>query len=413
MSADDDASRRVAVVLDGFDKWAGGLDFIRLILNGLLVDPGMQVQLLIPRASLRMRLRSLAGALVRLLQGAAKGRLKWLPSPGFEPEAIAALFADFGTRAAPHFYVNTRQGLVRAIGTSGAQVVLPSMVALGRDFPFPWVGYIFDFQHRQLPEFFRPNERQQRDAAFSKMLTEADVVLANAIAVRNDAESYFPGSARKIVCLPFAPSPKPEWLALDPAAVQRAYGLPSRYFIVCNQFWIHKDHATAVRAFATFRAEHGGDIALVCTGGLHDFRAPGHVDGIRALIESLGLGTRVHLLGHIPKADQIALLRGSIAVLQPTLCEGGPGGGAVYDAVAFGVPALVSDIPVNREISAGNCQFFAPADAPALAALMRDVAAAPATRPDPAELLAQARVRLGQLGDALRIAIDRAQARRP
>ena len=71
---------------------------------------------------------------------------------------------------------------------------------------------------------------------------------------------------------------------------------------------------------------------------------------------------RIRILGLIPKYDQIQIMRGAVAVIQPTLFEGGPGGGAVYDAVSIGTPVILSDIPVNREVEAGRglIQFFRP-----------------------------------------------------
>ncbi len=68
--------------------------------------------------------------------------------------------------------------------------------------------------------------------------------------------------------------------------------------------------------------------------------------------------TSMHFLGHIPKADQIAIMKDSLAVIQPTLFEGGTGGGSVYDAISLGVPAILSDIPVNREIENEKNIFY-------------------------------------------------------
>lgn len=53
----------------------------------------------------------------------------------------------------------------------------------------------------------------------------------------------------------------------------------------------------------------------------------------------------------------------SLAVIQPTLFEGGPGGGAVYQAISLNVPAVVSDITVNRKIDIGTVRLF-PARSP-------------------------------------------------
>jgi glycosyltransferase involved in cell wall biosynthesis len=100
------------------------------------------------------------------------------------------------------------------------------------------------------------------------------------------------------------------------------------------------------------------DIHIVCTGKMEDYRFPDHIRGLRDEVRGLGIEERVHCLGHIPKADQIVIMKGALAVLQPTLFEGGPGGGAVYDAISLGVPAILSDIPVNREIEGEENLFY-------------------------------------------------------
>lgn len=43
-------------------------------------------------------------------------------------------------------------------------------------------------------------------------------------------------------------------------------------------------------------------------------------------------------------------MRNAVAVLQPTLFEGGSGGGAIYDAVSLNVSDIVSDIEISKEI---------------------------------------------------------------
>ena len=84
----------------------------------------------------------------------------------------------------------------------------------------------------------------------------------------------------------------------------------------------------------------------------------------------LGLVDNLKVLGMIAKKEQIGLMRGAVAVLQPTLFEGGPGGGSVYDAVSLGVPAIVSDIPVNRELNEPAVSMFPAGDHKRLAEAM-------------------------------------------
>ena len=64
------------------------------------------------------------------------------------------------------------------------------------------------------------------------------------------------------------------------------------------------------------------------------------------------------ILGNINKDDQIELLKNSLAVVQPTSYEGGPGGFSAYEAIAYKKYLLLSDIPVNKEAKGKNVIFF-------------------------------------------------------
>jgi glycosyltransferase involved in cell wall biosynthesis len=101
------------------------------------------------------------------------------------------------------------------------------------------------------------------------------------------------------------------------------------------------------------------ELSLVLTGDPVDHRNPSHYAQLLALSKSLGISGRTHFLGLIPKADQLSLLSGARLLVQPTLYEGGPGGGAVYEAMGNGIPAVVSDISINREIGHDAIVFFA------------------------------------------------------
>jgi glycosyltransferase involved in cell wall biosynthesis len=401
----------IAVSLKGFDRWGGGIGFIRLILDGLLHDPALTVVALIPRPTWTQRMRGFMGSMLRGIKGLSRGELRWTTSRPFTPEEVLAGIEDYLPRISARFHLDSPGGLVSALRACGATVVLPCMEPMPDDCPVAWVGYLYDFQHRHLPQFFTEAEQQVRDAAFERMLGAAPVVLCNSETVRRDAQRFHPDGSSAIVAMPFVAVPQAEWFEADPGVVQRKYGLPARYFIVCNQFWLHKDHPTAIRAYAEFLA-HGDaqDVDLVCTGSQDDYRAPSYFASIQKLIADLGLGGRVHLLGRIPKLDQMALLRGAIALVQPTLFEGGRGGGAVYDALAVGVPALVSDIDINLELGEGSCQFFTRRDPSSLAGLMSSAAKTTPLRLSQGDLSARSHGMLGELHRTLVTAIKLAQA---
>ena len=229
-----------------------------------------------------------------------------------------------------------------------------------------WVGYIPDCQHRRLPQNFSAEERIQRDRAFSNLLRLASVVIVTSKEAKSDIANYYGPTHVEIVTLPFATASHADWFDIDVKRLLIKYNLPSNYFICSNQFWTHKNHAVIVEALAIAKAE-GRAHRVVFTGDTHDYRDPEHFQRLVQRTEELGVAQNCHFLGLLPKLDQIGLMRAAMAVIQPTLFEGAPGGGAVYNAVALGKRVLLSDIPINHEIEPQHVdEYFAPTDARAL-----------------------------------------------
>lgn len=261
------------------------------------------------------------------------------------------------------------------------------------------IGYVPDYQHRHLPHLFSAEERAERDQVFGDLIAASDAMVMNARAVEEDMRRFTRGSLPGLHVLPFSPNLNPEWLN-DRPEVLLNYAISGPYFIVCNQFWMHKDHLTAFRAIAEI-ARNRNDISLICTGGTTDYRDPTYFGRLKAEAEKLGVGPRLRLLGHIPKRDQIELLKHAVALVQPTLFEGGPGGGATYEAVALGQRVLLSDLPVNLEVDVGDARFFPKGDHVALARLMMSALEETVRRGDSAELIAQSEQRLRLNGEAI------------
>ena len=115
----------------------------------------------------------------------------------------------------------------------------------------------------------------------------------------------------------------------------------------------------------------------------------------------------VHFLGYIPKIEQMKILCQAQAALQPTLFEGNPGGGIAYNAIAMGVPILLSDIPVNLELQSPLAFFFKKHDPESLKEAMIDLimhrAELPSYRQE--ELLNQGEARVKKLAQAVRDAL--------
>lgn len=346
---------KIALLGNSFISWGGGVDFLRNVANALLSqkqETNMELFLLIPEKNkLVEKIKNVLRPWRDMGEDVLNGRNpKYKKVVSLDKSLILNSFKNIEGDMEIIVYRDSPGGLISCLEKIGANVVIPSATSLGRDFPIPWVGYIFDFQHKYYPNFFTKEVCHQRDVAFNTMLTDATAIIVNAQTVKDDIIRFFPETNCEVFNLPFAPTPISYWFDIPKEDLSLKYALPEKYFIMCNQFWVHKSHITAFEALKYFRDQTGMDVSIVCTGNTFDIRFPNYFCELQKKITELGIEKEVMFLGFIPKADQIQIMRKSLAVLQPTLFEGGPGGGAVYDAVAMGVPAVVSDIPVNKEI---------------------------------------------------------------
>jgi glycosyltransferase involved in cell wall biosynthesis len=402
--------RRIGIVLDDFAGLAGATDFLLSIIDALhLARPGWSYTFVYRRDPARFSLTGI-GKIVRAVGKAVLRRQALVLPSRHDPAAvIARLRRDGLPDTSVEVIAHDERAFLRFCRDHRIDALLPFAAALRSDFAFPWVGYLYDFQHRAYPELFTASERAWRDASFRAMVDRAPAVIVNARQVVADAEHYLAPMRARIFALPFSAAPVDAWFDADPDAVRRRYGIGARYFIISNQFWVHKRHDVALHALAGLIGHD--DVELVMTGSTHDARAPEHFPALLRLVDELKLSARTHFLGLIPKVDQIALLRGAVAVVQPTAFEGGPGGGSVFDAVAVGAPAIVSDIAVNREIEEHVCCYVPLGDASALSQAM--AAALVALRPpvDRAQLVKNGRLRRQAMGEmvaqAVEYAIDR------
>lgn len=389
---------KILLPLHGFVRWNGGLDLVRLVSSAVersRADAELQLAFASPVPSASKRL--LQGTLRQWRALAAGARSV---NAGGEAALLQMTVEIVGTRTTIAC-ADSRAGVIEAALRSKADVVFPTMLPLGKRGP-PRIGYLFDFQHRYLPELFSARTRRNRNRRFAAIARDADGIVVNSRVTAQDVTRFLDVPAERILAMPFAPYALPHWFDNVPEETRIRHGIHGRYLLICNHFWKHKDHATALKAFAMLREDAtNADLALVLTGDPIDHRDPQHYSRLLELARSLGVRSHTHFLGLIPKREQLALMRGCAVLLQPTLFEGGPGGGSVYEAIGLGVPAVVSDIPVNREIDIGDVRLFRAGDAADLAAKTAQILTSPSTRPTHETLLQNGERSLSRLGDAI------------
>ncbi|HEV2835492.1 MAG TPA: glycosyltransferase family 1 protein [Pyrinomonadaceae bacterium] len=239
----------------------------------------------------------------------------------------------------------------------------------------PWrivpstIGWIPDFQHLHLPQFFGDVDLRKRDMTYRRLAEKATVVMLSSHAAHDDFATFVPEHADKGRVVPFPSLLAFEDLSEDPVTTRNKFNLPEKFALVANQFWAHKNHALVVEALAKLQTT-GVRLPVVMTGLPSDHRDPANKNFSTLLqsIASAGLNDQITILGLVPYGDLVNLMRTAALIIQPSRFEGWST--VVQDAVALGRPLLCSNIAVHREQVPGALGFFPTDRADVLAELL-------------------------------------------
>jgi glycosyltransferase involved in cell wall biosynthesis/GT2 family glycosyltransferase len=285
------------------------------------------------------------------------------------PDQIAFLSREGKIEVPEEFQAIPFASIAGAAPAIHLDVVLPVRDEAVRDILAAKIGWIPDFQHCHLPELFALQDLAARDALFEVIAQKCQLVIVSSESSRRDFEKFLPLFAKKVRVLPF---PSTLWnspLSENPQEVLSRYHLPSKFALIANQFWRHKNHAILPPTLAILK-DRGMAIPLVLTGMAADYR---DIEN-RRLSEffqdcaRLGVRDQIYFLGHVPYGELVSLMRCSALVIQPSLFEGW--NTTVEDAKALGRPVVCSNIPVHREQAPQALGFFATDSPEELASLL-------------------------------------------
>lgn len=228
-----------------------------------------------------------------------------------------------------------------------------------------WAGWVPDFQYRHMPEFYAPDVLAWREAGLTSFFNDARTIIFSSYNAEGDYKRFYPSATAGGEVMRFHTYPQDSWYEGDPVEVQQRFNLPDKFLIVSNQFWQHKNHMGLFEAMALLRAEGAPVPHIVCTGHPTDERNPRYIDKLLRTIHEYGLAEYVRLVGLIERAEQILLVRRSVAVIQPSLFEGWST--IVEDSRILGKRMVMSDIAVHKEQAPPDGTYFEQASARSLA----------------------------------------------
>jgi glycosyltransferase involved in cell wall biosynthesis len=280
----------------------------------------------------------------------------WQQEPSIDPfaEVRAGLERRVIVRAPTSFVPRLQRKIRRTIKQIDDARDLFQRANVGVLFPIlpcelPGIPYVFwlpDFQYKHMPELFDENLTKWFNEQYNSNVAKADLVVLSSRHALRDFQRFFPEDKDKARVVHFCSVPDSNWWQLDSREVTQKHDIAGPFFIVSNQFSQHKNHMVVFEAVRILK-DRGVEVQVICTGNTFCFQNEMYFAGVKAFIRDHCLQSQIHILGMISRLEQIALLRGSVAMLQPSRFEGWST--AVEDAKTLGKLLLVSDIEVHRE----------------------------------------------------------------
>lgn len=256
--------------------------------------------------------------------------------------------------------------LIRDLQRRGISVLSHS-ISLGTQSTIKTIGWIPDFQHVHLPQFFTAEERARRDREFAEICTSYDKVIVSSECAGADLRAFSPRYAHKAELLRFVANPMPLSDCTSLTELQRIYNFERSYFILPNQFWAHKNHRVVITALQILKKRYKSALVLA-TGSTKDYRNPAFFPSLMQYAKECGVDDCFRVLGQIPFEHLAGLLRDAVALINPSGFEGWST--SVEEAKSTGKQVILSDIPVHKEQAPERGLYFSPDDPEALAQFM-------------------------------------------
>jgi len=339
---------KVAFVLDE-KLWQGGRSYLRNLLSAIHALPDADMTPIIFAGKL-------AGDLSREFPGAFVIR-----TPILDPNSAASIVRKAVRK------LTFQDGVMSRFLRKQDISVLSHSGHIGGRTAIRTIGWVPDFQHVHLAELFSPAEIRHRDRMYRNMCAHCDKVIVSSECAGKDLEKFAPQYAHKAAVLKFVANPAPIEDAACLADLQRLYNFDEPYFLLPNQFWIHKNHRVVIRALEILN-HNGLRLKVLATGATNDYRHPTYFSSLMDYAKECGVMENFRVLGPVPFDHLIGLMQHAVAFINPSKFEGWST--TVEEAKSMGKQIILSDIPVHQEQAPARGIFFPATNPDALAQAM-------------------------------------------
>lgn len=216
-----------------------------------------------------------------------------------------------------------------------------------------------DFQENYYPQYFTPAELDWVKTFFIHLKENKNSTLVlSSHDAHSDLLKFYPDITNPVYIFRFVSHIGPLNDNLFPEIITK-YRIIKPYYIVCNQYWPHKNHQIVLEALGHLKQEQLTlPFQFVFTGKTSSIRGSNYFTELQSIIKQKNISEDVIITDFIEREHQLLLIKNAVAVVQPTLFEGWST--VIEDAKALNKFVIASNINVNQEQLKANALFFNP-----------------------------------------------------
>lgn len=230
---------------------------------------------------------------------------------------------------------------------------------LGKNSQIISLKWFPDFQEIHLPELFSFKQTLARSHDIKMASKHSSKIILSSKSVQRDLKKIdFKGYNKSIIFNHINKVIDPNKLESF-KKIKSKYNIKKKFFFLPNHLWKHKNHITVLKALSHI-GKKNINFEILVSGNTNDYRFPEHLKFLKNYIKEHNLEHVFRILKIVPFEHVLSLIKYSIGVINPSLCEGWSN--TVDQANCYGKIILLSKINVHKEQNPDRGIFFKPYD---------------------------------------------------
>ena len=220
-------------------------------------------------------------------------------------------------------------------------VSLPSLQKLKK------VVAIHDLCFEDFPQYLQAPNRSFLQKFVPRSIKNADLIVTISENTKQAIVDHYNSSPSNIFITPIPPE-KPQ----TKKAPKPNINLPKKFLLFVSTLEPRKNYLNLARAYSLLPDKLKAEYGLVLAGGI-GWESDAPLSEIKQLQEN---GNKIYILGYVDDSTRTYLYQKASLLVVPSHYEGF--GMPILEAMSYGVPTAVSDIPVFHEVAADASVYF-------------------------------------------------------